>query len=80
MNYPTNYEFLEMDLNDCNKLIMDLCSMMSELWIKGKRLSDEYFKVKKQKDIYRALLTLQLNDIVYKDEWRDKWIIKEEIS
>lgn len=76
MNYPTNYEFLEMDINDCNELSMDLCSKMSELWSKGE--IDEYFKVKQQKDIYDALLTLQLTGTIYKDEWRDKWIIKEE--
>lgn len=74
MNYPTNYEFLEMDINDCNELGMDLCSRMQELYTKG--AMDEYFKIRKQKDIYDALLTLQLNGIIYKDEWRDKWIIK----
>lgn len=74
MNYPTNYEFLEMDLNDCNELIIDLDSKMSELLTKGEM--DEYFKVKKQKDIYNALLSLQLTETIYKDEWRDKWIIK----
>jgi len=74
MNYPTNYEFLEMDLNDCNELIIDLDSKMSELLTKGEM--DEYFKVKKQKDIYNALLSLQLTGTIYKDEWRDKWIIK----
>ena len=74
MNYPTNYEFLEMDLNDCNELIIDLDSKMSELLTKGEM--DEYFKVKKQKDIYNALLSLQLTETIYKDEWRDKWIVR----
>ena len=74
MNYPTNYEFLEMDLNDCNELIMDLDSKMSELLTKGE--IDEYFKVKKQKDIYNALLSLQLTETIYKDEWRDKWVVR----
>lgn len=74
MDYPTNYEFLEMDINDCNELGMDLCSRMSELWTKGE--IDEYFKVKNQKDIYDALLTLQLTGTIYKDEWRDKWIVQ----
>ena len=37
---------------------------------------DEYFKVKQQKDIYNALLTLQLTDVIYKDEWRDKWTVR----
>lgn len=74
MNYPTNYEFLEMDLNDCNELIIDLDSKMSELLTKGEM--DEYFKVNKQKDIYEALLSLQLTGTIYKDEWRDKWIVR----
>lgn len=74
MDYPTNYEFLEMDINDCNELIMNLDSKMSELLTKGEM--DEYFKVKKQKDIYDALLSLQLTGAIYKDEWRDKWIVQ----
>lgn len=74
MNYPTYYEFLEMDLNDNNKLIIDMINQKIEHLEKGE--VDKSYEIGRQMDIFQALLTLQLNGIIYKDEWRDKWVIK----
>lgn len=74
MNYPTYYEFLEMDLNDNNKLIIDMINKKIEYLEKDEL--DKSYEIGRQTDIFQALLTLQLNGIIYKDEWRDKWVIK----
>lgn len=55
--------------------------VMNLLWIFVQKYrnfgpKEKYFKVKQQKDIYNALLTLQLTDVIYKDEWRDKWTVR----
>ena len=84
MNYHTNYEFLEMDLNDCNELIIDLCSRISELWDKGE--IDEYFKVKDIVDSYfysrKSLVTSasefkNINDLQLSEEEKEEMLKKQ---
>lgn len=65
------YEFLQLDLMEQNKVIMDLKYRRNEL-------SGIYFNM--DMELLEELQDLQLQDAIYYDEWRDKWIIKEELS
>ena len=79
------YEFLQLDLMEQNKVIMDLKSRRNELGgIYFREESPDLFyklyKLGRKIQLFEELQDLQLQDAIYYDEWRDKWIIKEEIS
>lgn len=75
------YEFLQMDLMEQNALIMDLKSRHKELgvanYIPGKSF-DEFYKLGRRIQLLEELQDLQLQDAIYYDDWRDKWIIRKE--
>lgn len=76
------YEFLQLDLMEQNKVIMDLKSRRNELGgiYFRRELPDCFYKLVRKIQLLEELQDLQLQDAIYYDEWRDKWIIKEELS
>lgn len=75
------YEFLQLDLMEQNRVIMDLKSKYNDLgqvnYIRGES-PDIFYKLVRKIQLFEELQDLQLQDAIYYDEWRDKWIIKEE--
>ncbi len=75
------YEFLQLDLMEQNRIIMDLKSRHKALGevnhIRGES-PDLLYKLGRKIQLLEELQDLQLQDAIYYDEWRDKWIIKEE--
>lgn len=71
------YEFLQLDLMEQNRVIMDLKSRRNELGgiYFRRELPDCFYKLVRKIQLFE-----ELQDAIYYDEWRDKWIIKEEIS
>lgn len=76
------YEFLQLDLMEQNKVIMDLKYRRNELGgiYFRRELPDSFYKLVRKIQLLEELQDLQLQDAIYYDEWRDKWIIKEELS
>lgn len=78
------YEFLQLDLMEQNKVIMDLKYRRNELggiyFNMDMELPDSFHKLVRKIQLFEELQDLQLQDAIYYDEWRDKWIIKEELS
>lgn len=74
------YEFLQLDLMEQNRVIMDLKLRRNELGgiYFCKELPDSFYKLGRKIQLFEELQDLQLQDAIYYDEWRDKWIIKEE--
>lgn len=77
------YEFLQLDLMEQNRVIMDLKSKYNDLgqvnYIRGES-PPIFYKLGRKIQLFEELQDLQLQDVIYYDEWRDKWIIKEELS
>lgn len=75
------YEFLQLDLMEQNSVIMDLTSRYNDLgqvnYIRGE-LPEIFYKLGRKIHLFEELQDLQLQNVIYYDEWRDKWIIKEE--
>lgn len=75
------HEFLQLDLMEQNRLIMDLKSRHNDLgqvnYIRGES-SDLLYKLGRKIQLFEELQDLQLQNVIYYDSWRDKWIIKEE--
>lgn len=73
------YEFLQLDLMEQNKVIMDLKSRHNDLgevnYIRGES-SDLLYKLGRKIQLLEELQDLQLQDAIYYDEWRDKWIVR----
>lgn len=75
------YEFLQLDLMEQNKVIMDLKSKHNDLnYIHGESPDGEqdFYKLGRKIQLLEELQDLQLQSAIYYDEWRDRWIIKEE--
>ena len=77
------YEFLQLDLMEQNRIIMDLKSKHNDLgqvnYIRGES-PPIFYKLGRKIQLFEELQDLQLQNVIYYDEWRDKWIIKEELS
>ena len=77
------YEFLQLDLMEQNRVIIDLKQKRNALgevnYIRGES-PDCFYKLVRKIQLFEELQDLQLQDAIYYDEWRDKWIIKEEQS
>ena len=75
------YEFLQLDLMEQNRIIMDLKSKHKALgevnYIRGES-PEIFYKLGRKIQLFEELQDLQLQDAIYYDEWRDRWIIKEE--
>ena len=75
------YEFLQLDLMEQNRVIMDLKSKYNDLgqvnYIRGES-PPIFYKLGRKIQLLEELQDLQLQDAIYYDEWRDRWIIKEE--
>lgn len=78
------YEFLQLDLMEQNKVIIDLKYRRNELggiyFNMDMELPDSFHKLVRKIQLLEELQDLQLQDAIYYDEWQDKWIIKEELS
>lgn len=70
------YEFLQLDLMEQNRVIMDLKSRNKA----HGESPDIFYKLGRKIQLFEELQDLQLQDVIYYDEWRDRWIIKEELS
>ena len=73
------YEFLQLDLMEQNKIILDLKSRYKDLgevnYIRGES-SDLLYKLGRKIQLLEELQDLQLQDAIYYDEWRDKWVVR----
>lgn len=77
------YEFLQLDLMEQNRVIIDLKqkrNALREVNYIRRELPDCFYKLVRKIQLFEELQDLQLQDAIYYDEWRDKWIIKEELS
>ena len=74
------YEFLHLDLMEQNRIIMDLKFRYNDFgevnYIRGE--SPVCYKLRRKIQLFEELQDLQLQDAIYYDEGRDRWIIKEE--
>lgn len=73
------YEFLQLDLMEQNRIILNLKSRYKDLWkvnyIRGES-PDLLYKLGRKIQLLEELQDLQLQDTIYYDEWRDKWIVR----
>lgn len=75
------YEFLNLDINEQWLFIMNLKSRADALGIVNydpNNKSTEYEDILRKIHLCETLIDLELSDSIYYDNWRDKWIIREE--
>ena len=66
-----------------NLVILNLESKYKELgivnYVPGEPVDTLYKIIGRKIEVFKALQDLELQNAIYYDEWRDKWIIREEL-